>query len=355
MRSFSLRLAAVLTATSALLALPGAVAEAAFPGTNGLIAFQRGADIYTVTTDSAHTVSASPLVSNASDPAWSADGTKLAFTQAGSIRVLTVGGPTSAPLDTGTAPAWSPDGTMIAYEKGSDIWVISSSGGTPRNLSNSGVALDDDDPSWSPDGDSIAFSRTQLANADIWFMDAPTDSATGGGGNQQQLTTVPSNETQPNYSPAGTRISYTSDRHSLTERQIYSIATSGGGETRMTNSSTDDTWPAYSPDGVRLAFARAGSGIYTTDAQITTTGTDTNPDWQPTAPTNTSLPVISGNPPRAARCSRRRGRSGARRRASRTSGCAATRTGTRAATSPPPTRRRTRSSPPTSVAGCECV
>ena len=63
----------------------------------------------------------------------------------------------------------------------------------------------------------------------------------------------------------------------------------------MTNSSTDDAWPAYSPDGVRLAFARAGSGIHTTDAQITTTGTDTNPDWQPTAPTNTTLPVITGN------------------------------------------------------------
>ena len=63
----------------------------------------------------------------------------------------------------------------------------------------------------------------------------------------------------------------------------------------MTNTSTDDAWPAYSPDGVRLAFARAGSGIHTTDAQLTATGTDTNPDWQPTAPTNTTLPVITGN------------------------------------------------------------
>ena len=295
MRVLTTPLAALVAAASVLLALPGAVAEAAFPGTNGLIAFERGADIYTVTTDSAHTVSPSPLVAGASDPAWSADGTKLAFTQGGSIRVLTIGGSTSAALDTGTAPAWSPDGTMIVYEKGTDIWVVSSSGGTARNLSNSGVSLDDDDPSWSPDGDSIAFTRTALANADIWIMDAPTDPATGGGGNQQQVTTAPSNEIQPNYSPAGTRIAYASDRHSLTERQIYSIATSGGAETRITSSATDDTRPAYSPDGVRLAFARAGSGIHTTDTQITTTATDANPDWQPTAPTNTALPVITGN------------------------------------------------------------
>ncbi|HEX4930039.1 MAG TPA: hypothetical protein VFV62_04950, partial [Gaiellaceae bacterium] len=151
----------VLLATGAALLLPGAAAQAAFPGTNGLIAFERGGDIYTVTTDSAHTVSALPLVLGASEPAWSPDGTKLAFTQAGEIKVLTIGGSISPALDTGaSAPAWSPDGTMLASEKGSDIWVISSAGGAARNLSNSGALADDDDPAWSPGGTSIAFART---------------------------------------------------------------------------------------------------------------------------------------------------------------------------------------------------
>lgn len=300
MRSPVLRLGLLAVAASALLGLPGAVAEAAFPGTNGLVAFERGADIYTVTTGSSPTVSSSPLVTGGSEPAWSPDGTKLAYVEAGTsaIRILTVGGSTSAPLDTGTSPAWSPDGTMLVYEKGSDIYVISSSGGAGRTLTNSGV-VSDDDPNWSPDGDDIAFTRTTVGpvNADLWVMDAPTDpSLSGAGGtNQLQLTTTASNESQPNYNPAGTRIAYASDEIGPAQRQIYSITTSGASKTRITNLIADDTHPAYSPDGVRLAFARAGSGIQTTDVPLTSIGTDANPDWQPTAPTNTTLPVISGS------------------------------------------------------------
>jgi len=296
-RARILRLGAALGAVGVLLALPAAGADAAFPGTNGLIAFERGSDIYTVTTGSTPVVSSSALVANASDPSWSPNGNKLVFTQSGSVKVLTVDGGAIQTLDSGSAPTWSPDGTMIAYEKTTDIYVISSSGGTGRNLSNSGGSAADDDPSWSPDGDSIAFTRT-TTNADIYTMDAPTDPATGGGGNQAQLTTATSNETQPSYDPNGSRIAFASDRIGVGQRQIYTISTSGGTETRVTSSTTDDYAPAHAPDGTKIAFARAGAGIYTTgtgETPLTSGGTDTNPDWQPAAPTNTTLPVITGN------------------------------------------------------------
>ena len=86
-------------------------------------------------------------------------------------------------------------------------------------------------------------------------MDAPTDPAPGGGGNQLQLTNPATNEIQPNYSPDGNRIAFASDENGPAQRQIYSVTSSGGSKTRITNAATDDTHPGYSPDGTRLVLA----------------------------------------------------------------------------------------------------
>jgi WD40-like Beta Propeller Repeat len=66
--------------------------------------------------------------------------------------VWTPFGPTGGPND--WAPAWSPDGSRIAYQGDGDIFVIDTAGFT-TNITHS--AAQETAPAWSPDGRRIAF------------------------------------------------------------------------------------------------------------------------------------------------------------------------------------------------------
>jgi TolB protein len=105
------------------------------------------------------------------DPAWSPDSTRLAVTlyhyeqtgetvqEEGLLYVIDLasGSATEIALE-GYDPAWSPDGTQVAYvvwgEDSPSIYIANADGsGQPRKLT------DGDNPSWSPDGERIAFTR----------------------------------------------------------------------------------------------------------------------------------------------------------------------------------------------------
>jgi dipeptidyl aminopeptidase/acylaminoacyl peptidase len=148
-------------------------AEAAFPGENGRIAFtenpfgdSKDDEIYTILPDGSDRRQLTSTTDGASNPAWSADGTKIAFNcvhgftfeictmnaDGSGLRQLT---PTDG-LD-GSQPVWSPDGTKIAFLTNRDIYVMNADGSGVSRLTND--AYIEFAPAWSPDGTKIAFER----------------------------------------------------------------------------------------------------------------------------------------------------------------------------------------------------
>ena len=92
-------------------------------------------------------------------PAWSPDGTSIAFLRAGRLVVRALASPAGGRTgdDTGSAsggiervltpdgardaePAWSPDGHAIAVSRGDNIWVLPLAGGDPVAVTSTGDA-----------------------------------------------------------------------------------------------------------------------------------------------------------------------------------------------------------------------
>ena len=168
MRSTIRSLAAALV--TSLIACTGA--DAAFPGQNGKIAFQRGGadpEIYTVEPDG---TAATRLTSNSTfdgQPVWSPSGSKIAFWGSGA-------GDTS------------------------DIYVMNQDGTGLTNVTNT-ADRGELEPAWSPDGTKIAFTASTTGGVHIFVMNADGSGAT-------QITTAAGFNAQPAWSPDGTKIAY---------------------------------------------------------------------------------------------------------------------------------------------------
>ena len=95
--------------------------------------------------------------------------------------------------------------------------------------------------------DRIVFSSYRDGNAEIYVMDAD-------GGNQENLTNHPASDTQPDWSPDGTKIAFCSRRDGGVS-QIHVMDADGKNVIRLTDGRGQKRHPDWSPDGRKIAFS----------------------------------------------------------------------------------------------------
>ena len=145
-------------------------------------------------------------------------------------------------------PSWSPDGRDIAFSMDGRIWVIPAAGGEARQVT-SGDGYDFE-PDWSPDGREIVFSRDVAANLDIHVVSLENAAV-------QRLTEAPALEFHPRWGEDGS-ILYTSAVSGNFD--LFRADPKSGGAVRLYHWPSNEIQPDPSPASSDAVFVSSRSG-----------------------------------------------------------------------------------------------
>lgn len=155
-------------------------------------------------------------------------------------------------------PAFSPDGTRLAFSSRRDgtwdLYLLDlASGVTTRLTATSGYEAH---PTWSPDGMWLAYEACYDTDLDIWVL--PVD----GGQEPIQLTNQDGLDVSPAWDPNGRTIAFISDRDGSPDVFLADLDDPGNRFRNLTQSpDIAEAAPAYGPDGSRLAYAAVDGGV----------------------------------------------------------------------------------------------
>jgi Tol biopolymer transport system component len=171
-------------------------------------------------------------------------------------------------------PAWSPDGSQIAFVRNQDIYLMNANGTGVRHLTRAATPLGDGQPAWSPDGHKLAFvvfsagsdkhSAIYVMNADGTHVTRLTDCLTG------------CLNSEPAWSPDGTKIAFTRNWN------VYTMSPGGREVTRLTDCAhiagcALTGGPVWSPDGSKIVFWVEGQDSIRQPYLMNANGSDARP------------------------------------------------------------------------------
>jgi len=250
----------------------------AFSPDGRTLAFQRrkrnGSDLYLLRLGEGCVPQGTPELVASGDPAcagatWMSDGSEIIFASGSYSRSSLWRMPASksarprklfAASEELNMPVLSRQGNRLAYvlpKWSVGIWCIdlgetSRTPRTPFKLVPS--TRNDAEPEYSPDGNRIAFTSDRSGDFQIWVCNSD-------GSNAVQLTSLVNSATRgPRWSPDGQSIVFAAKTKA--DSDIYTIGANGGVPRRLTTDPASDRWPSWSRDGHSIYFGRSPDGIW---------------------------------------------------------------------------------------------